>query len=52
MNTLFLQLLASKEARSFAKQIAPKNPDLVILAGGLLCVAYCMYKHEQKNLPR
>ncbi len=34
-------------------EMVEKNPELVILAGVLLCIAYCMYKHEQqKNLLR
>ena len=30
-------------------EMVEKNPELVILAGVLLCIAYCMYKNDQQK---
>ena len=49
MNTVLLQLLASKEARTFAKQFVSKNPELVFL-GVALCVAYCAHKNSNPKI--
>ena len=50
--TLELGAVVAKQIVSNIAIMVEKHPELV-LAGVLLCIAYCMHKHEQqKNLLR
>ncbi len=51
LGTVVAEKIVSNLAPMVADMVT-NNPELV-LAGVLLCIAYCMYKHEQqKNLLR
>ncbi len=48
LGAVVAEQIVSKLTPIVAEMVA-KNPELVILAGVLLCIAYCMYKNDQQK---